>query len=163
MEITTYRIKTIRLTCCVLWGRGASSAVCGAMRRGKSEAGVTMSRRKMTKKKDWPAAGLMVKWCLLCSLWGNEEGEERGGRNHVPEEDGAQAQSHQLRASPYNKKNLCYQCLFSVCTLPVTSVSDPDPNPGKPNQGSMGIRIRIGNADPDPGPRIFTRKEIYQI
>ncbi len=61
---------------------------------------------------DWPAAGLMVKRCLLCSLWGNEEGEERGCCNHVPEEDGAQAQPHQLWASPYNKKNLCDQCLL---------------------------------------------------
>jgi hypothetical protein len=47
VEITTYRIKTIRMTCCVLWRRGASSAVCGAVRRGKSEAAVTMSQRKM--------------------------------------------------------------------------------------------------------------------
>jgi hypothetical protein len=54
----------------------------------------------------------MVKGRLLCSLWGNEEGEERGRRNHVAEEYGAQAQPHQLRASPYNKKNLCDQCLL---------------------------------------------------
>jgi hypothetical protein len=59
------------------------------MRSGKSEAAVTMSQRKMYSNRltcYW-SVGLVVKRRLLCSLWGNEEGEERGRCNHVQEED----------------------------------------------------------------------------
>jgi hypothetical protein len=84
------------------------------MRRGKSEAAVTMSRRKMAPRLS-PTSCEPVLTTRICVL----------------------------------------SVSFSVGTLPVTSVSDPDPNLGKPNQ--CGSEIRIGNADPDTGARKFTK------